>query len=427
MLFSIMIGLATAGIYALCGIYIKIKFLIQGGKAKNGESSACPYLIFAESKRYWNVFESICDEFEKRKVEVRYWTTSEDDPSFQKQYEYVKPEYIGSGNMAFARLNLLKADVVLSTTPGLDVLQWKRSRSVKYYVHILHAVGSAAGYRMFGIDYYDAMLLSGEYQAEEVRKLEELRNLPRKEICFVGQPYLDAMWSRKLAKVREEESSAERDPDSRTVLLAPSWGKNSILCRYGAAMIDALLATGYHIIIRPHPQSFTADKEVIEPLMKKYKDTDQLQWNRDNDNFDVLDQADIMITDFSGVIYDYVLIFDKPIIYADISFDHAPYDSAWISEPLWKFRILPKLGCPLKETDLEDLKSTIDHVITNDIYAKGREQARKEAWMFQGESAVRTVDYLMKKREELVPEEDENAGSHTGSGNGEKAEGADAG
>lgn len=400
MLFSVLIGLAAAGIYALRGLFIKLKFVVSGGRIEENEKSGHSYVVFAESKRYWNVFGPICDELERREIVTEYWTTSQDDPAFQRNYHSVHPVFIGEGNRAFARLNLMHADIVLSTTPGLDVLQWKRSKFVKYYAHILHAVGSAAGYRMFGIDYYDGMLLSGKYQGDEVRKLEELRNLPPKDIEYVGQPYLDSLWERKQI-TNAELTALQKNKDNCTVLLAPSWGASSILCRYGERFIDSLIQTGYDIIIRPHPQSFTADKDVVTRLMTKYPDSDKLHWNRDNDNFDVLNQTDIMITDFSGVIYDFVLIFDKPIIYADTSFDHAPYDSAWLTEEMWKFRILPKLGCKLEESEFDRMKDVIDDVITNDSYAKGRRQAREEAWMYPGEAAKRTVDFLVEKRAQL--------------------------
>ena len=114
-----------------------------------------------------------------------------------------------------------------------------------------------------------------------------------------------------------------------------------------------------------------------------------------------------MITDFSGVIYDYTLVFDKPIIYADVSFDHAPYDSAWLEEPMWKFEIIPKLGRELQEKDFPHMKELIDDVIKNEQYAKGRDQARKEAWMYPGESAKRTVDCMVQKMQEIKERQEE--------------------
>ena len=404
MLFSLLIGLAAAGIYMIRGLAIRLKFRLSGGKAEAKDKAGHSLVIYAESKRYWNVFGPICDELESRKVSAEYYTSSEDDPAFEQEYKYVHPVFIGTGNKAFARLNLLNADIVLSTTPGLNVLQWKRSKGTKYYVHILHAVGSAAGYRMFGLDYYDSVLLSGQFQADEIRELERLRGLPEKEICFVGQPYLDRLYDRRLScDANDKEKPGKRHSDNYHVLLAPSWGPSSILCKFGEEMIQALIQTGYDITIRPHPQSYTADKAILDELIRNYPESEHLHWNRDNDNFDVLYHSDIMITDFSGVIHDFALVFDKPFIYADTSFDHAPYDSAWIEEPLWKFRIIPEMGKKLEAADFGNMKAVIDEVIMNDQYMNGRAKAREEAWMYRGEAAKKTVDYLLKKQEELMP------------------------
>ena len=98
------------------------------------------------------------------------------------------------------------------------------------------------------------------------------------------------------------------------MLLAPSWGESAILKKYGEKIIEVLLQTGYHVIVRPHPQSFRSETEMIERIMKAYPDSDQLEWNRDNDNYEVLKRSDILISDFSGVIFDFTLIFDKPVI-----------------------------------------------------------------------------------------------------------------
>jgi CDP-glycerol glycerophosphotransferase (TagB/SpsB family) len=186
-----------------------------------------------------------------------------------------------------------------------------------------------------------------------------------------------------------------------TVLLAPSWGSSSILVRYGSHIIDALLDTGYNLIIRPHPQSFTADKEVMDDLIKKYPDSDRLTWNRDTDNFSALNRADIMISDFSSVIFDYCLIFNKPFIYTENTFNKAQYDAAWLDEEMWKFRVLPSIGLPLKEEDFPNMKEIIQNAVKDEGLSRGRDQARAESWANIGQSAVLTVDYMMKKYDHI--------------------------
>ena len=400
MLFTILIGVLSAAAYFLRNSFMKLRFIFSLGKQEKTESDNVPFAIFTDSKRYWNIFKPICDEFEKRGQQAVYLTASPDDPALSEHYEHVSAHFIGEGNRAFARMNMLKADVVLSSTPGIDVYQWKRSRDVKWYAHILHSANDVTGYRMFGLDYYDAVMTSGEFQAKQVRQLEELRHLPEKELPMIGLPHLDVQRERLLI-------SGELPEHEITVLLAPSWGASSILNRFGSRMIDALLKTGYHIIIRPHPQSYTSEKEMLDALMSQYPSGDNLEWDSSNDNFDVLRRSDILISDYSGVIFDFSMVFDRPIIYADISFDKGPYDAWWLDDEMWTFSILPKLGKQLTTDNFESVGELIDSCLHAPELKEGRIQARSDSWANIGHSAALAVDYLIRKRQELLENSEE--------------------
>lgn len=404
MLFTILLGVISAGYYAVKKYLIKLRFLISGGKqgTPNGDG-IIPYVIFSDDKRYWNVFKPICDVFEERKISVVYMTASDDDAALYEDYKYVKAEFIGKGNQAFSKLNNLKADVLLSTTPSLDVYQWKRSDDVKYYIHIPHAASDITLYRMFGIDYYDAILLSGSYQCEQIRELERIRNLPEKELAIVGIPFMDVM--RKKVQLNKQQKN-----EIPHILMAPSWGPSSLLNKYGEKIIDALIDTGYNLTIRPHPQSYSSEKELIERLIKKYPDGEVVSWNSDRDNFDILNSSDILISDFSGVIFDYALIFDKPIIYTDTEFDKSIYDACWIDEDLWTFRILPEIGSQLSPKDVSNtnIKKLIDKCLSSEEYQAGRDKARRETWENMGNGAVAVANYLIDKRAELLQDKREN-------------------
>ena len=399
MLFAVLIGVFGALGYVIRMAWVKIRFKITGGKKDKTKSDKIPYVIFSDDKRYWMVFEPICREFDKRGIDVEYLTASKDDPGLSCEYKHVKSRFLGEGNKAFSKLNFLNASIVLATTPGLDVYQWKRSKEVDFYVHIPHSAGEIALYKMFGIDYYDAILLAGDYLVDHVRELEKIRNLPPKETAFGGLPYMDRIVERikKSGPVPEHET---------TVLLAPSWGASSLLNKFGDKIISELLKTGYRIIVRPHPQSFVSEKEMIDSLMNKYPESDALSWNRDPDNFEVLRNSDILISDFSAVVFDFALCFDKPVIYTDTKFDKAPYDYWWMDEEVWTLGALEKIGEKVTEDNLEAIKDVIDDCLENPRYAEGRDEVRIECWKCCGEGAEKTVDYLVSKYEELKTKED---------------------
>lgn len=389
MLFTILIGVLGAAFYSARMLFIKLRYRLGGGKVEALDKKI-PLVIFSDGKQYWKVFAPICKELSARGQEVVYYTMSEDDPALSAQLPGMTAEFIGEDNRAFTKLNFLKANVVFSTTPGLDVYQWKRSKDVDFYVHIPHAPNDITLYRMFGIDYYDSILLSGDYQVKQIRQMEAKRELPAKDLKLVGIPYMDDMAARL-------DSVGAAEAHERTVLLAPSWGDSALFGVYGGKIIEKLLETGYHVIVRPHPQSFKSEKELMDKLMEKFPNSDKLEWNRDSDNFEVLRRSDILISDFSGVTFDFSLIYDKPVIYTTPNFDLGPYDAWWMEEPLWTTTILPHIGAELTEDKMDSLKELIDTCIEDPRYAEGRKKAKAETWANAGAGAKAVADYLQEK------------------------------
>lgn len=389
MLFTILIGVLGAAFYSARMLFIKLRYRLGGGKVEALDKKI-PLVIFSDGKQYWKVFAPICKELSARGQEVVYYTMSEDDPALSAQLPGMTAEFIGEDNRAFTKLNFLKANVVFSTTPGLDVYQWKRSKDVDFYVHIPHAPNDITLYRMFGIDYYDSILLSGDYQVKQIRQMEAKRELPAKDLKLVGIPYMDDMAARL-------DSVGAAEAHERTVLLAPSWGDSALFGVYGGKIIEKLLETGYHVIVRPHPQSFKSEKELMDKLMEKFPNSDKLEWNRDSDNFEVLRRSDILISDFSGVTFDFSLIYDKPVIYTTPNFDLGPYDAWWMDEPLWTTTILPHIGAELTEDKMDSLKELIDTCIEDPRYAEGRKKAKEETWANAGAGAKAVADYLQEK------------------------------
>ena len=386
-LFSIVIGLITTLYFLTKTAIIRLKVLIYKDKTKVNESKI-NFVFYSEGKQYWNVFAPICNEFEKNQVKVLFYTSSEDDPVFLQNYEYISSEYIGKGNKAFARLNMLEADICLMTTPGLDVYQLKRSKKVKHYSHILHALDDATSYRLFGLDYFDSVLLSGEYQMNGIRELEDLRGIKKKELCVVGCPYLDVL--------KEKVKDLPQKNEIFTVLVAPSWGANGILSKYGEKLLTLLVETEWNIIVRPHPQSKTAESDMLKKLKEKYKTNDNLSWDYESENITSLSKADIMISDFSSVIFDYCFLFDKPFLYCNNEFDHRPYDSGDLKELPWKFSILKEIGRELKSTDFTDIRKIIKETCESSTLKENRLKAKDTAWQNRGLAGEKVYEFLME-------------------------------
>ena len=233
------------------------------------------------------------------------------------------------------------------------------------------------------------------YKEKDVRWLEEHRNINRKEIVSVGCTYLDEF------KKRIEKIPAEED-HKFTVLLSPSWGPSAILSRYGEKLLDSLQATGWNIIVRPHPQSRISEKEILDRLTSRYKDMENIIWDYNSDNIFSLKKADIMISDFSGIIYDYTFLCDKPVMYVNADMDLRMYDAWYVpGQKPWQVNAVKKFGIELKESQFSNIKEIIQNARDSNELEDLRHKAKNEAWENIGFAGEKVYEFMVSRENDL--------------------------
>ena len=392
MLFSIVLGVCSVFFFVVFSLWEKFKLYFFKDKA--AIKNDYPIVIYTEDKRYYHVFNDIIEEFEKREYPVMVYVSSDDDAFLKKDYKFVKVENIGKGYKAFSRLAFMSADVCLMTTPGLDVFHLKRSKLVKHYSHIFHCLDEGTTYRLFGLDYYDSVLLNFEKSKEYIRELENKRNLPHKELVVVGSSFMDSMAKSLPTNVKKYEKT--------TVLLAPSWGNSAILATYGDKLIEKLANTNFLTIVRPHPQSLVSEKKLIQTLQEKFSKYDNIHWDLSNDNLQAMASADILITDFSSIIYEFLFLYNKPCIYSLSSYNREIYDLSDLdSGKTYRDSILEKLGKELTLDNIDKVEEMINSLVGKNELSKDLLEIKNEIWQEQNKGAKNVVDFLIKKQQEI--------------------------
>ena len=402
LLFSALFGIIGTLFFLSKALIIKLKnfsFTNANKKDKNSKTKS-KIIIYGEDKRYYNVFKPIIEELINLEIPITYYSSSEDDPIFEIKNDLLHSEFIGVGNKAYAKLNFIETDICLMTTPNLDVFQLKKSKGVKKYVHIMHAPSEAALYCLYSLDFFDAVLLNGKNQIDDIRELENLRKTKIKELDIIGSTYLDELEKKK--EIAEIKSKFKKNNDKRTVLIAPSWGINGLLTRFGDKLIDAILENDFYCIVRPHPQSLIVEKELIEKLKDKYKDNKNLEWDFDVDNILSLSRADVMLSDFSGVIFDYAFLFEKPAIIPSFTFDKRGTDAIELKDETWTLKTLPKISVSLDENNFSEIANIVSETINNETIKENILKVKEEAYMYRGEAGKRGAILLNKMLKDLA-------------------------
>ena len=388
LLFSALFGIIGTLFFLSKALLIKLKTFSFADKINKKENiSKAKIIIYGEDKRYYNVFKPIIEELINLEIPTIYYSSSEDDKIFEIKSDFLKSEFIGTGNKAYAKLNFIEADICLMTTPNLDVFQLKRSKGVKKYVHITHSSAETSTYCLYSLDFFDAVFLNGEHQIRDIRELENKRNTIIKDLYVVGNPYLD-----ELSKMKE--TITKENNNKKTILIAPSWGMNCLFRRFGEKLLDNIVNSDYNIIIRPHPQSLISDKDIIDKFQNRYKYKNNVEWDFNRVNIYSLSKADIMISDFSGVIFDYAFLFEKPVIIPSFTFDKRGTDAIEIDEEVWTFETLPKISFKLDENNFSNIANIIEDSINNETLKNNILKAKEEAYMYEGQASKRAAQFL---------------------------------
>ena len=373
-LIYVALSLLGAVFYFVKGFFYKVvkRKEEQGGTLEDSKISENHHsiVIFNEGKAYWNTFKPIVEKLLEKNQPFTYYTMDIEDPCLTIANRLMDNRYIGDGNMAYSKIGHLSADVVLATTPNIGTKGYPipRSKKIKKLVHVFHAFDDLATYYKGSLDYYDAVLLVGEFEIPLIRKLEELRNLPAKELVPAGLPYMDELL--KNAKLNSDvavnkSEKPSNNPEAVTVLLAPSWGEKGFLKTLGTDFIEQLAEKKFNLILRPHPQSLKVETKLIRSIENKLKKFDNLKWDFNPDGTDSLKTADILISDTSAVRLDFALVYHKPFITipsvfsqeAMQRFEIADLGFSWIEDNI------KAIGYTLQEGEIDRLDEVILNVL----------------------------------------------------------------
>lgn len=314
--------------------------------------------------------------------------------------------YIGKGNKAYSFLNTLRADILVLTTPGLDVLHIKRQAGVKHYCHIVHSL-SPMTYRVFGVDYFHSVLVANAVQRDFVRQIESAHCLKPKHIAITGSTYLD-----ELYKIHSQfQTNPSITSSSPRILISPSWGKESLLSKYGLELLLPLAQSGFTLLIRPHPQSSISPSESknLSYLKQALKEYQNVSWDTNTSNVYAFMHSDLMISDFSSVIFDYVCLQSKPVITIEDEMDLSGYDMADIPrDQIWTFQALKSIGRRLHPDEFKDIKDIILQIFQS--YRTGLDSQTQSELNFNSQNDLDSLTHTLSSLQKLLWQYPHNAG-----------------
>ena len=262
-------------------------------------------------------FEQIIYELtEKMGYQICYVTSAKDDPMLTNPNKKIKTFYIGLGATRTKFFMELKADILVMTMPNLETYFIKRSKVYPvHYVYIFHSIVSTHTiYRKGAFDHFDSIFCTGPHHIEEITATESVYSLKHKNLVEHGYGLLDKLQKNKPLKNQKNYTNDKK----KKIIIAPSWGKKGLLETKGIELVKILLDAGYHVTVRPHPMTIKKSPKTVKQILEKFEKNPDFLLDTNTSSFEQLFSSYALITDWSGIGYEYAFVCERPVIYVDV-------------------------------------------------------------------------------------------------------------
>ena len=326
-------------------------------------------VFYSESSGFYKYYKGIIEYILKNtNIAVHYITSDPNDQVFaiSQSQPRLKPYYIAEKRLITLMMKL-DCDVMVMTMPDIENFHIKRSyvRKDIEYVYVPHCIDSInMTMRTGAVDHYDSVLCVGKHQKEEITNTEAVYGLPHKTLVDWGYTLLDEMRAQYAA-------SAHEDKPGKKILIAPSWQKDNIVDSCLEEILDTLKGRGYQITVRPHPQEVRLKQAYMEQLEAKYAADRDVEIQTDFSSNSTVFEADLLITDWSGITYEYAFTTLRPVLFIDTPMKVMNPEYEKINTPPINIWMREVIGAVVKPGELEKLPEAVERLLS------GRDEYRE--------------------------------------------------
>lgn len=364
-------------------------------------------VFYSESSGFYKYYKGLIEYLlNNTNIVIHYITSDIHDQVFElaKTQERLRPYYIGEKRLITMMMKM-DADMVVMTMPDIEKYHIKRSyvRKDIEYLYIPHGVDSNnLTLRQGALDHYDTIFCTGKHQKEEVEKTETVYDLPKKTIFEWGYALLDEM-REDYAKMMQEPIKLQNSRNK--ILIAPSWQPDNIVDSCLEEILENLKDGDYEIIVRPHPQHVRHKGEFMENLKQKYAENSNILIQTDFSSNSTVFEADLVITDWSSIAYEYAYTTQKPVLFINTPMKIMNPEYKKIDVVPINIWMRDEIGCALDLDELDKIDEKVSMLLREKEKYYEKIGAFVEEYMYNlGCSAEVGGKYIIKQLQQKAKE-----------------------
>lgn len=163
-----------------------------------------------------------------------------------------------------------------------------------------------------------------------------------------------------------------------------------------------ILKEDYQVILRPHPQYVRYFKDKLLDMEKRYSSYSNFTLQLDFSSNNTVFNADILITDWSGIAYEYTFTTLKPTLFINTPMKIMNPDYEEINVTPFDLEIRDKAGISLEPEQIGTINDKIQMLLNDTSYSKETMLQMREKYLYNvSHSAEIGADYIIKRLIEI--------------------------
>ncbi len=355
-------------------------------------------VFYSEKNGFYKYFKDVIERILSRTdIIIHYITSDPHDEVLKLQSENFQVYYIGENKLIVLMMKM-DADIVVMTMPDLQKYHIKRSmvRDDIEYIYMDHGIGSInMMLRKHALDHFDTVFASNDIVCEEIRGQEKTYGLKTKNIVKCGFGLIDNM-------IADYESAEAPVNEPKIILIAPSWQEDNMLDLCMDEILHNLLPHEYHVILRPHPQYVRHFKEKLEMMKERYAEYKNFELQTDFSSNDTVFNADILMTDWSGIAYEYSFTTLKPSLFINTPMKIMNPDYEEIGVTPFDIEIRNRIGISVEVSEIGTIASVVEKLLKEDAYSKEKMKDMRSKYLYNvSGSADVGASYIINRLVEM--------------------------
>lgn len=250
----------------------------------------------------------------ENKVRVHLAVCGGDEPSLTEIIHYYRDQPVKLHmSVSLSDAASIKCNTVVTASSGLsrDIFPTQ----AKYFVHMPHSLASLHMiYPEGAFSGYDVLLACGPHHVKEFNEIIKRDELKNRIVEPVGYGKLDIL----KASYEHAEKLEKKYKEKKHILLAPSWGIDNLLERFGIGLLEQLVNDGNRITVRPHPLFIIENAPIIDDIVEFCRRVNDCHFESPLDGDAAIFSADLLVGDYSGASFEFFSLRRRTVLSVDV-------------------------------------------------------------------------------------------------------------